>query len=248
MQLFSSILSEIVVFEVDASKGVTSNRIRTAKYSLKNSGIILQEIDNEEFDRSKKKNGIALVFITGSDVGSKDFDISDGDTASKIIENDNLLWTVYKEENNVSRIDFVRKSSLENILDEIESKNMYIAGITVSQSRNIDIHGTLQKLYEKEFNLNSLKKSKKFRAFFFDSLFDKIKLPVLLLFFILLFVNFVVFSNIKGKYENRETSYNIRLQKNKQETENSTKTNHLFREYDKIRSYPLALIFGEFLL
>lgn len=241
MNLLPPILSEILVFEVNASNGVTSTKISTAKYSLKNSEIILQESDNEKFDWTKKKNGIAVLLITGRDVGSKEYDVSGNDTAKKITDNDNLLWTIH-EDNDNERIDFIRKSTLENILAEIEVKNFYIANTIVSGKADIDIYIALQEFYEKKVNFDLIKKSKEFRAFFFDSLFDKIKLPVLLFFFVLLFVNYVVFSNIKEKYDLSETAYNIQLQKNKQEKENSEKANRLFGEYNKIQSYPLALI------
>lgn len=242
MNLLPPILSEILVFEVEASNGVTSTKISTARYSLKNSAIILQEIDNEKFDWTKKKDGVAILIITGSDIGSKEYDISGNDAVSKITENDNLLWTVHEDnDSNNERIDFIRKSTLENILAGIEGKNLYIANTIVSGKADIDIYIVLQEFYEKKVNFDIIKKSKEFRAFFFDSLFDKIKLPVLLLFFVLLFVNYVVFSNIKEKYDISETAYNIQLQKNKQEKENSEKTNRLFSEYNKIQSYPLAL-------
>jgi hypothetical protein len=227
--------------EVEASNGAVSTKMSAAKYSLKNSGIILQEIDNEKHDWSKKKNGIAVLLISGSDVGSKEYDSLGNDGAKKITENENLLWTIH-EENGYSGIDFIRKSSLESILNEIERKDLYIADITVSQRTDSDIHATLQQLYEKKLSFDLIKKSKEFRGFFFDSLFDKIKLPVLLFFFVLLFVNYVVFSNIKEKYDIGETAYNIRLQRNKLETENTEKANRLFGEYNKIELYPLALI------
>lgn len=241
MHLFSSILSEIIVIEVEASNGVTSMKISAVKYSLKSSGIILREIDHEKDGWSKKKNGIVVLLISGNDVGSKEYDASGNDAAKKITENNNLLWTVH-EENGSSTIDFIRKSSLEGVLKEIEGKGLYIADTVVSRRTDIDIHTTLHQLYERKLNFDLIKKSKEFRAFFFDSLFDKIKLPVLLFFFVLLFVNYVVFSNIKEKYDISETAYNIQLQKNKLETENSEKANRLFGEYHKIRAYPLALI------
>ncbi len=241
MNLLPPILSEITVFEVDASNGVTSIGISTARYSLKNSGIVLQEIGNDKEDWPKKKSGIAVLLITGSDVGSKEYGASGNDAISKITENDNLLWTIH-EDNDNGRIDFIRKTSLENIFAGIEGKNLYIADITVSGQKDIDIHIALQEFYEKKVDFDLIRKSKEFRAFLFDSLFDKIKLPVLLFFFVLLFVNYVVFSNMKEKYDISETAYNTRLQKNKQETENSEKANRLFGgEYNKIQSYPLAL-------
>lgn len=241
MNLLSCILGEIFVFEVNASNGTTSTKISTAKYALKNFRIILQEIDNEKFDWTKRNNGIALILITGSDIGSKDYDVSGNDAASRITENDNLLWTIH-EGNDHARIDFIRKTSLEDILGEIKNKDLYIANITVSMKTDIDIHIMLQESYEKRVNFDLIKKSKEFRAFFFDSLFDKIKLPVLLFFFALLFVNYIVFSNIKEKYDIGKTVYNIQLHKNKQETESNEKANRLFNEYNKIQSYPLALI------
>lgn len=241
MNLLPSILSEILVFEVNASNGVTSTKISIARYSLKKSEIILQEIADEKQYWSKKKSGIAVLFITGSDVGSKEYYASGNDGISKIVENENLFWTIYEEEGN-SRIDFIRKSTLVVCLDEMEARGLYIADTTVSAQTDIDINVVLQDFYEKVVNSNLLMKSKEFKAFFFDSLFNKTKLPVLLFFFVLLFANYVVFSNIKDKYEISETNYNIRLEKNKQEAENSEKTNRLFSEYNKIKTYPLALI------
>ncbi|RNC63879.1 hypothetical protein [Proteiniphilum sp. X52] len=241
MNLLTPILSEILVFELNASGGVTSAKTSTARYSLKDSAIILREIDKEKFDWTKKKNGIALVFITGSDVGSKEYEASGNDAISKIVENENLLWTTHEVGGN-RRIDFIRKSTLGGDLDETEAKGLYIAGTTVSRQTDIDMYVALQEFYEKKVSFDLIKKSREFRAFFFDSLFEKIKLPMLLFFFALLFANYVVFSNIKEKYDISETTYNIRLQKNKIETENREKTNRLFSEYNKIQSYPLALI------
>lgn len=241
MRLIPSILNEIIIAEVEASNGTASVRVTTARYSSKDSDIILRNIDHEKEEWSKKKHGIALLLIKGSDVGTKEFATSDKDGVKKITENENLLWTIH-EENNFSTIDFIRKSSVENILNELRDRSLHIIEITVSRHPDTDLRTTLLDLYEKKLNFERLKKSKEFSAFFFDSLFDKIKLPFLLFFFVLLFVNYIVFSNIKEKYEISETAYNIRLQKNKQERENNEKANRLFGEYDKIRSYPLALL------
>lgn len=240
MITFFPILNEIIVMEVDASNGTTSMTIYSAKYSSTKSGIILQKIDNEKESWQKKK-GVVVLFISGSDVGSKEYEAPDNDSVKKITDNDNLLWTIH-EENGNSRIDFVRKSSLVNVLNVIENRNLYITDSTVSQRADSDIQTKLQQFYENKLNFDLIKKSKEFRALFFDSLFDKIKLPVLLFFFVLLFVNYVVFSNIKEKYDISETTYNIQLQKTKFEKENSEKANRLFGEYNKIKSYPLALI------
>lgn len=242
MQLLTSILSEIFVIEVEVSHSAVSMKMNQAVYSFRNSGIILREIDNEQFSLWKKKPGIAILIISGNDIGSKDCGTSVNDeTVRKITDNENLLWTVH-EENDSHTIDFIRKSSLDSILNEIARKNLYIADITVSQRADIDIHTKLQQVYEKKLNFDLVKKSKEFREFFFDSLFEKIKLPLLLLFFLLLFINYVVYSNIREKYEFRETAYNIQLQKNKQDIENREKASRLFGEYNKIQSYPLALI------
>ncbi|MDR1501459.1 MAG: hypothetical protein LBT43_03270 [Prevotella sp.] len=241
MNLFSSILGEIIAIEIEVTNSTASTKVSAAKYSLRDSGIILRKIDNEKDYWSKGKNGIAVLLVSGSDVGSKEYAVSGNDGARKITENNNLLWTIHKG-NGYSRIDFIRRSSLEDVLNEIEGKGLYIADTTVSQRTDTDIHTKLQQLYEKKLNFVLIKKSKEFRAFFFDSLFDKIKLPVLLFFFVLLFVNYLVFSNIKEKYDISETAYNIRLQKNKIETENIEKANSLFGKYNKIQAYPLALI------
>lgn len=241
MRLFPSILGEIIIAEVEASNGTASTRVTTARYSSKSSDIILREIGHEKEKWPKRKHGIALLLVRGSDVGTKEFATSDNDGVKKITENENLLWTVH-EENDFSAIDFIRKSSVENILNALRDRNLHIMEITVSPHSDIDLRTTLLDLYEKKLNFEHLKKSKEFCAFFFDSLFDKIKLPFLLFFFVLLFVNYIAFSNIKEKYEISETAYNIRLQKSKQERENTEKANRLFSEYDKIRSYPLALL------
>lgn len=241
MNFLSAILSDILVFEIEANDGALSTRTSTAKYTLKGSAIVVREIDNEKYDWARKKDRIAVVVITGSDVGSKEFDMSSRDVAAKITDNDNLLWTLH-EGKDYARIDFIRKSSLASGLKEIEDKGVYIADSIVSRQTGIDINRVLQGFYEKKINFNHIKTSPKFRAFFFDRLFDRIKLPVLLFFLVLLFANYLIFSNINEKYNVSETAYNIQLQKNKQETENSEKAGRLFDEYNKIPAYPLALI------
>lgn len=241
MRLIPSILNEIIIAEVEASNGTASVRVTTARYSSKDSDIILQNIDHEKEEWSKKKHGIALLLIKGSDVGTKEFATYDNDGVKKITENENLLWTIH-EENDCSTIDFIRKSSVENILNDLRDRSLHIMEIIVSRHTDTDLRTILLDLYDRKLNFERLKKSKEFGAFFFDSLFDKIKLTFLLLFFVLLFVNYIAFSNIKEKYEISETAYNIRLQKNKLERESSEKANRLFGEYDKISSYPLALL------
>lgn len=238
MKLLPSILGEIIVYEVDISDGIVSTKKSVATYSLKNSGVTLEEFDNEKFNRSKK-NGAAVLIITGRDIGSKVYTSSDKEALSKIIENDNLLWTIH-EDDGEERIDFTRKTFLDDIFKEI--KDLCVANTIVSVKTGIDIYSILQEFYEKKLNFDLVRKSKEFRAFFFDSLFDKIKLPVLLFFFVLLFINYVVFSHIKEKYDTSESTYTIHLQRNNQEVENSEKANRLFGQYNKIPSYPLALL------
>ena len=107
MNLLPPILSEILVFQVDVSNGIASTKTSAAKYSLKKDhAIILQEVNEGKSDRSKKKNGVAVVIITGNDVGSKEHEISGDEVFTKITENDNLLWTIH-EENDNRRIDFI---------------------------------------------------------------------------------------------------------------------------------------------
>ena len=224
MNLLPPILSEILVFQVDVSNGIASTKTSAAKYSLKKDhAIILQEVNEGKSDRSKKKNGVAVVIITGNDVGSKEHEISGDEVFTKITENDNLLWTIH-EENDNRRIDFIRKSSLGYEFNEIDNKKLYLGEVIVSHRTNIDTHLFLKEFYETKVNFNLVKKSKEFRAFFFDSLFDKIKLPVLIIFFVLLLINYLVFSSVKEKYEISEIAYNIQLQKNKQDTEISEKS------------------------
>lgn len=241
MNLLPSILNEIILSEVEISDGVISTKVNVARYSFKNAAVICREIDSEKDELPKKENGIALLSISGSDVGSKEYDVFHNDATKKITENDNLLWTIHGDNVN-SRIDFIRKSSLENLLKEMENRGFYIADIVVSRQTDADIHIALKEFYERKVNFDIVKRSREFRAFFFDSLFDRIKLPVLFLFFLLLLVNWIVFSNIREKYDISETAYNMQLQKNKVETENSKKTNRLFGEYNKIGVYPLALM------
>lgn len=241
MRILSSILNEITAIEVEVSNGIASTRISKARYSLKNSAVILREIDDDKQEWTKGANGVAVLFITGNDVGSKEFDITDDEAIKKITENNNLLWTISEKDGN-RRIDFIRKSSLENVWQEIGRKGFYITDITVTRQEDNGIHTTLEELYEKKLNTGLVKKSKEFRAFFFDSLFDKIKLPVLLFFFVLLFINYIAFSNIRGKYEISETAYHIELQRNKQEAENSEKANRLFSAYNNTGEYSLALM------
>lgn len=222
MNFLSAILGDVLIFEFEANDGALSTKISTAKYTLKGSAIVVREIDNDKYDWAKKKERIAVVVIAGRDVGSKEVDMSSRDVAAKITDNDNLLWTLHEDKDN-ARIDFIRKSSLDSGLKEIVDKGVYIADSIVSRQTGVDINRVVQEFYEKKINFNHIKTSPKFRAFFIDRLFDRIKLPVLLLFLVLLFANYMIFANINEKYNISETAYNTQLQKNKRKQKTTRK-------------------------
>lgn len=241
MSLFLFILNPILIIEVDASHGTASIKKSIASYSFKENSVVLHRIDDKKNNLFKKVNGVALLYISGSDIASREYNIHDPDAAKKIMDNDHLLWTIH-EKSDHSTIDFIRKSSLENLLNEIKIKKFYIAGITVSRRTIFDIHVALHQIYRDRLNIELIKKSKEFRDFFFNSLFDKVKLPVLLFFFLLLFINYIMFSNVQEKFKFSETTYNIQLQKSKLAREDSEKADRLVGEYNLVQSYPLALI------
>lgn len=240
MQLFYLFLNEILVIEVDVKDGHTSIQMKTAKYQMKNKEIILLEVADIDELWSKTKPGVAVLFVSGSDVGSRIY-IPNDDASTKIIENENLFWSIH-ERNNASIIDFIRKASLESILDDLEKKGVYVADILISKRTDINIPEKVLHLYDEKLNFNLVKKSKEFRAFFFESLFNKIKLPILLIFLVLLFINYITFSRIKEKYDNIDTSYNIQLQNSKLKSENVKNANRFFGEFNKMPTYSLALV------
>lgn len=241
MDVLRYILDPLQVAEVDVSNGVISVRKSTAIYSLRTKQVTLHEMNDDNEDTRKNKNAIIFLYIQGSDVVSREHDIQDSETIRKITGNDNLLWTIHKEGDRNS-IDFIRKSSLDSEIKEIERKSIYIAGITVSNRCGLDIHEGMNLFYRDKLNIDLLKKSREFRGFFFDSLFYKIRLPILLFLLLLLLVNYLVFSNLKEKYDVSEAAYTVQLQKMKRETQDSEKTHRLFDEYNKIPYYPLAVL------
>lgn len=241
MKLLPSIPGKILVYEVGISNETVSIKKSVASYSLKKSAVIIRDLNNEQINHFKKKKCAVILIVTGSDIGSKVYDSSGNEAISKITENDKLLWTIHRDDG-YERIDFTRKALIDDILNEINEKGFYILSTTVSAQTDVDINIILRDFYEKSVSFNFIKESEEFMAFFFESLYDKIKLPVLLFFFVLLFVNYLIFSKIKEEYDISKDAYNIQLKMNKQETENREKASRLFSNYEKIHTYPLALL------
>jgi hypothetical protein len=189
----------------------------------------------------KLRNRMAILSVSGEKVFTKHYPV--GDTAiKKITENNELLWSVASNDEQTVTITFLRKEYLSSLLDELAANHIHIVEQRImSEYVPLTDNETLE-ITDKYFHLSTLRHIPERLNLLCSLLFYRLRLPVLILLFLLLLGNFMLNERLRGENSALQTELQIRERTNKAQKETQERQGRIGAEYRKIPKVSFALL------
>lgn len=242
MSITSCLFRKIILLHVETGpNGIIRKECATVRF-LKGKAMI-GTWENFEFDAlSKWKNSPALALITGDDIISRAYDKQDANN-KRILKDSNFLWNIEHADNGEEIISFMRKDNLTDFLQAISQQHLVLIDTWIYASHvEYSVQTRLEKLYANQFKSSALFKTPNYRDTLANALFQKILLPVLLLFFAILLGNYFLNSYYTNQYQQKQAI----IQQNKRESRMNSvkeqKKNQLMAGYNRIPERSFALL------
>lgn len=241
MGVLKYILNNLLLFELNTSQ--EESIIKIWKVSIKRSRVSLveQEFHNMN-DLDKWKHYPAFLLITGEQVVTKKLKKTDT-SVQKITENPDLLWSLYSyADSEELAISFLRKELTGMLVESLEKSNIYIFDKWISKEENPDKEQMIMDFYKKQFKLSDATKNPIQTNLLSQVIYYRIRLPLLLFFFIVLLGNFLLNGRIRQEYEIIQSELYLNQQKDRLLQNDQKKQGRIQSQYEAIPERSFALI------
>lgn len=235
------ILNNLLLFEL--CTGRDENSISIWKVSAKRNGVSLTKQTFHNLNNMDKwKHCAAVLLVTGEQVVEKKLRSTDA-FIQKITENPELLWNLHSQiDSEEQTISFLRKELTEELVESLKKHNIYVFEKWISKNENPDREQMVADFYKKQINLSDIRKDPVQTNLLSLVIYYKIRLPILLLFFVILLGNFLLNARVRQEYEIVQSELYLNQRKNKQQQNNQKKQGRIQSQYQSIPNRSLALI------
>lgn len=175
---------------------------------------------------------IIILIISGDNVSSKTYK-ADDPIARKILHNTGLYTTLHENDIGCSHIDFIRKDLLADALKTIESSRCIILDTIVSrQGRDGCTENMIRDMSEK-MSLKEIWHNQPLLDFLTGKVFRKSWMPALIIFLVVLAINFFIRQTIADKTAEIREDYAAWSRQAEKQNSISDKQSALVQEYLK---------------
>jgi hypothetical protein len=191
----------------------------------------------------KLKHHPVVLCVTGDGVLSKRYPAEDA-AVKKITENKELLWSVvYSEkESGEVTVSFLRKERIAPLLKELENHAVPVLEHRIApQCASIDDLSP-NEILKRAFTLSNLRRKEGELNLFCRLLYHRLRLPVLLLFFVLLLGNFLLSEKLRKENSVLQTEFSAKQRNDRRQKEMLEKQGRIGSEYRKIPNVSFALL------
>lgn len=241
MRLLQYIMGKSVLFEVRVSNEPIDIKLWVVHNSSKGVRLEQKELDTNK-SLEKWKHSMAILSVSGEQIVSKIYPKNDA-AIKKITENKDLLCNITPSgEDDECLVSFLRRDGINEFIELLDKNNIHILDIWITRNELSTRKKQLNDFYRKEMTLSSIRKTPGRLNIFCDSIYYKLRLPVLLILFCVLLANFFFNTQLRNEYEIIQTELNMKQRNDKTFRENQKKQNRLQTEYQKIPDCSFALI------
>jgi hypothetical protein len=241
MSIVRTIAGRVLLFEVETMDDRKEIRLHKASIGKKSISFSAKEYTGIK-SLEKWNHSIAFVFVTGNQVASKQY-IQEDASIKKILDNENLLCDIASVGENKERtISFVRKEIIQELLDQLKKNNIPVANVFIGKKENTTIEERLRAYWEKEMSPDVILKSPERLNVFFNMLYYRLQLPILIAFFFVLLGNYFVNSHIRQENETLNIRIDAKRKSNEVRQEGKDKLSRLTKMYREVPSYSLAAV------
>lgn len=241
MKIPKFIINNLLFFELYANTGKL--HLKIWRILKKNNGIILVEQPCDiEGDLKRWKHFPAVLLITGDQVVSKMVGRDDF-FFKRVTENPELLWDLYPQvDAERETISFLRKEVIEELMELFEKNDIYILKRWISCDDKFSRENLIIDFYNHQLNLSEIHQNLSLINILCLITYYKMRLPILLLFFITLLGNFLLYMHLRQDYETIQSELYFSQQKNKQQQNDRKKQDRILLLYQSTTNQSIALI------
>lgn len=242
MKITSFLFRKIVLFRIELGKNTIERKQMTTVRFSRRKAIVGKWKDFEFEAMSKWKNSPVLMIFMGDGIISKLYDQQDI-ANKKIMKDSNFIWNIETTDAQEQRISFLRRDNLSEFLQMCKQQHLILIDNWIyraDEEYNIQIR--LENLYLEHFRSSMLLQSSDFKNMLANVLFQKLFLPVLLLFFALLLGNYFLNSYYTKQYQQKQSIIQQNERNNRVNSQEEQKKNQLLAGYNKIPNQSFALL------
>jgi hypothetical protein len=191
----------------------------------------------------KLKHRPVVLLISGEGVLSKKY-LSGDAGLKKITENKELLWSVVPADGNTGEVtvSFLRKECIASLLDELAKNQIPLLGLRIVSQATPGEELTPEELLKREFSLRNLRRDKQRLNLLCELLYYRLRLPVLLFFFVLLLGNFLLSEQLRQENSVLQTELSAKQRNDRAQKELREKQGRIGGEYRKVPDVSFALL------
>ena len=204
--------------------------VRFSKARLKRHGGVMRLINIEkEEDRASSMSRPTVIIITGEGVSSKE--ITDRDpSVAKIMKSGELHVTVHTKGADCPVVEFIRKDSVSELVSELEHDCALIIEILVTKSEEC-IESLIEEACDQRLAMKKLPSDPHLLSALCGQLYRGLRLPLLIAYLVILSANWVFFSNINEKLQQRRTEHEAMIRSRKAAEESDSRQKGLERKF-----------------
>jgi len=200
-------------------------------------GVIVAGGSASLAEERKLDTGAVCIFdVSGPDVTSRR--ISDQDPVlRRIMQNDGLLKTSYPD-----RVCYVPKDPVMRVVESLG--DVHVAGFVIGDG-DAGIEDALCSVEKKASSLDRLRTDRLLLLSVCAQWYGRLKMPLLLLYFGILLINFFCYPSIGRKYEERRRILEASERRSRTETEVTERQKKMIAEYMGLSSHSSAYSFDK---
>lgn len=235
------IVNRILFVELCVSDSVASVKVWSA--CCKGNEVLFAEPFRNIGEELKQwKYAPALLLITGESLVSKNFQVKDS-FYQRITDNPELLWEVQGEPDAEEQtITFLRKDRTEELFGLLSRNHIILLKQWIREQGSFNEKKLVLDFYKEYFKVSNLCRDMSFADTLSRVVYHKIRLPVLLLFFIIVLGNFVLNTYIRKEYEVVQSELHMNKRYNTEQQAHSKKEGNILSRYRSVPAFPVALM------
>lgn len=230
MNLLPCFLGKFLLVNVQLGNGEMSFTV--SKFKWNKHGTAGTGIPGETAHEVKNNNCLAVILVSGAGVVTKTY-LKDGPDIMKITGNDRLTVQKHPEEDEYVTISFFRSDILTPVISEMKKNGIMILDIFICREAGVLSGDRLRDLLQERLSLKALSRSKARLNTFFELMFRKLWLPVLLSFFVVLLANFFLNGYLRSLLERNNMIYGNLIREVQVKNDNQTAIARLMADYSK---------------
>lgn len=241
MGVIKRIMNRVLFFELCVND--SAKDLKVWSVCCKGNEILFAEqLLNVEEEIKKWKYTPAFLLITGDLIVCKCFQIDDP-FSQRITDNPELLWDIYGEPDlERQMISFVRKEQTEDLTDLLNQNRIILLKKWVRAHGEGNEKKLIRDFYKEHFEFSSLFRNIPFANTLSLIVYHKIRLPVLLCFFVILLGNFGLNTYVYKEYEMVQGELHMNKRYSKERQVQSQKEGSILSQYKSVPVFPAALI------